>query len=99
MSASRQSTRAARSQVLVVANEADFSRYCQGLSTGAIGVSNLFEALGEVTTASATTPISTIVISLSALPNGIAYAPEAFRRVDPALRLVVIAQSEGQLHK
>ena len=50
-------------------------------------------------TAHATKPISTVVISLSALPNGIAYAPEAFRRVDPALRLVVIAQSEGQLRE
>ena len=99
MSASRQSTRSSRSQVLVVANETDFTRYCDGLSTAAIGVSSMFEALGEVTTAHATKPISTVVISLSALPNGIAYAPEAFRRVDPALKIVVIAQSKGQLRE
>ena len=60
MSDSRQSTRAARSQVLVVASETDFTRYCDGLSTSAIGVSSMFEALGEVTTAHATKPISTL---------------------------------------
>ncbi len=99
MSTPKPSSRASRSQVVFVAGEADFARYCQGLSTNAIGVSNLFEALGEVTTASATKPVSTVVISLDAAPNAIAIAPEAFRRVDPALRLVVIAQSEKQIQE
>ncbi len=99
MSTPKPSSRATRSQVVFVASEADFSRYSQGLSAAAIGVGNLFEALGEVTTASATAPISTVVISLDAAPNTIAHSSEAFRRVDPALRLVVIAQSEKQIQE
>lgn len=93
----RSSSRASRSQVVIVASENDFLRYSEELSIGAIGVGSLFEALGEVTTASATAPISTVVVSLDAAPNDSKHIVNALHRVDPALRLIAVAQSKKQI--
>ena len=53
-------------------------------------VRNLFEALGEITTAPAGLPIATVLLSESHMPPMSDRAIESMHKVDPSLRIVMI---------
>ena len=52
---------------------------------------NLFDAVGEVTVATAAEPISAVVVPTDMVRGSEALAAEAIRRIDPSVRLVLLA--------
>ncbi len=91
MSSATRTTRARRGRVMVVGELPELSHVLPQLQQSPLQVQNLFEALGEVTIASASAPISTILIPEILLHSKTAHAIESLRKIDPALRVVVIA--------
>ena len=63
--------------------------------TPPIVVHNLFDALGEVNAASASSPIVTVIVSDRLIEQNGASSIEALRKLDPALRLV-LARHNGE---
>ena len=56
---------------------------------------NLFDALGEVTVATAGNPVAAVLVPLEVAVQTPGDPAAAFRRVDPAVRLVLVADSEA----
>lgn len=59
-----------------------------------ISVSNLFEAIGELSTATARQPIQSILVAEHALHGATAQSIETLREIDPSIRLVLV-RDEG----
>lgn len=55
---------------------------------------NIFEAIGEITSAPAHAPVATVVISTRALPANGTGALEALRRTDPTLNLYLVTEAD-----
>lgn len=64
------------------------------LTHPALRASNLYEAIGEITSAAATAPIATVLITSSSLPLNGHEALDALKKTDPSLRLILCAQSQ-----
>ncbi len=65
----------------------------QSLDQPCLHVANLFEAIGEIT--SAATPVATVLINADCLPTNAAGAIEALRRTDPSLRVLLAVESNA----
>ncbi len=57
---------------------------------------NLFDAVGEVTVSSAADPVEAIVVPAAVVRRTAAVAVEAFRRIDPSVRLILLAESRDE---
>jgi diguanylate cyclase (GGDEF)-like protein len=61
-----------------------------------IHADNLFDAVGEVTVASSAEPVSAVVVPAPLVQGTARAAAEAFRRIDPSVRLVLLAPSADE---
>jgi len=59
-----------------------------------VRAANLFDAVGEVTVASATRPIAAVVVPASLVEGPASITIEAFRRIDPSVRLILVAPAD-----
>ncbi|MCH8164373.1 MAG: GGDEF domain-containing protein [Planctomycetes bacterium] len=89
---------------VVIVGCADAARIPQQVSQSPDGVSqtllhtdNLFDALGEVAIATAAEPVAAVLIPVDVVRRSSANAPQAFRRVDPSVRLILLAESQEEL--
>jgi diguanylate cyclase (GGDEF)-like protein len=57
---------------------------------------NLFDAVGEVTVASSAEPVSAVVVPAPLVRGTAKVAAEAFRRIDPSVRLILLAASPDE---
>lgn len=86
-------SRARRGRVLIVGETPELDaalsriRLASGRPTR---VRNLFEALGEITTAPARSPIATVILCEHSMPAMAERAIEAMHKIDPSLRVVMI---------
>ncbi|MHC4414099.1 MAG: GGDEF domain-containing protein [Planctomycetota bacterium] len=62
-----------------------------------IRAANLFDAVGEVKIATAASPVSAVVVPVDCVRTSAPAAVEAFRRVDPSVRLILLAASKAEL--
>src|SRR5262245_34209963 len=98
MSTAARQVRARRGRIMVVGDMPEIIHALPQAAAGAAGplvARNLFDALGEASVAYATAPISTVLLSEQCLRAAVAAGAcvvEAFRKLDPALRLVLIAE-------
>src|SRR5262245_61907657 len=86
-------TRAARGRVVIVGPAPDLG----GLAPRVVHAEDLFDAMGHVTSASAAEAVAAVVLPASLLDGPAALAAEAFRRIDPSLRLIALAGSDAEL--
>jgi diguanylate cyclase (GGDEF)-like protein len=63
-----------------------------------VHAANLFEAVGEVTIATATEPVDAVFVPARLLEGPASITVEAFRRIDPSVRLVLVAATEREAH-
>jgi len=91
MSATARSVRARRGRVMIVGDVPELSSIVPQLQQPPIMAGNLFAALGEITIASAGAPIATVLLSDRCLSPESSRAIEALRKIDPSVRLVLIA--------
>jgi len=61
-----------------------------------VHAANLFDAIGEVTVAGDAEPVDAVVIPAAMIGNPASIAVEAFRRIDPAVRLIVVAANDDE---
>ena len=94
--------RARRGRMLLVGHAPELAhltrqlRPASGDSTnGPIVVPNLFDALGEVTIATSSSPIATMIVHEELLDPANARAIEAMRKIDPALRVVLLSKTSA----
>jgi diguanylate cyclase (GGDEF)-like protein len=92
MTGQARSTRDARGHIVVVGQPPTTDELPQGV----IHAENLFEAVGEVTVATAAEPVSAVVVPASLIRGSETLAAEAFRRIDPSVRLILISTGDTQ---
>ncbi|MCH8259445.1 MAG: GGDEF domain-containing protein [Planctomycetes bacterium] len=97
MSTRPPSRRTARGRVVIVGDDGQQQRLGHGLSRKVIGAETLFDAVGEVTIASSAEPVAAVVAPLEIVESCAGNPIEAFRRIDPSIRLILIAATEAQL--
>ena len=95
MSSVTRAGRARRGRVMIVGDLPDLSRIVPQLLQPPIIAGNLFDALGEVTVASASAPIATVLLSDQCLNAECSRAIEALRKIDPSVRLILIMAANG----
>jgi diguanylate cyclase (GGDEF)-like protein len=61
-----------------------------------IHAANLFDAVGEVTVASSAQPVSAVVVPAPMVRGTARTTAEAFRRIDPSVRLILLAASDDE---
>jgi diguanylate cyclase (GGDEF)-like protein len=61
-----------------------------------VHAANLFDAVGEVTVASSAEPVSAVVVPAPLVRGTARVAVEAFRRIDPSVRLILLAESSDE---
>jgi diguanylate cyclase (GGDEF)-like protein len=66
------------------------------LPQSVIHADNLFDAVGEVTVATASQPVSAVVVPTELVHGTAALAAAAFRRIDPSVRLILLSPAEGE---
>ena len=91
------SRRTPRGRVVIVGDDGQQQRLGRGLSRKVIGADTLFDAVGEVTIASSAEPVAAVVAPLEIFESCAGNPIEAFRRIDPSIRLILIAATEAQL--
>ncbi len=91
MSTSNRQSRSRRGRVVVVGGQevGDVARTV-------VRAANLFDAVGEVTLAGDAEPVDAVVIPSAMVGNPASIAVEAFRRIDPAVRLIVVAANDDE---
>ena len=82
---------------MIVGDDGQQQRLGRGLSRKVIGAETLFDAVGEVTIASSAEPVAAVVAPLEIVESCAGNPIEALRRLDPSIRLILIAPSEAQL--
>jgi hypothetical protein len=93
MSTAARTVRARRGRVMIVGDVPELvaaAGQLQFTSGAPLIAPNLFDALGEVAISTATTPVTTVLLSERCVNGGSPHAAEALRKLDPALRLVLI---------
>lgn len=91
MSVASRSGRARRGRVLVVSDVPGSDQLAAQLRVPPLIVRTLFDAIGEVTIASSSEPISTVVFSEPSLNGMHGRGVEALRKLDPSLQLVMVS--------
>ena len=61
-----------------------------------VRAANLFDAVGEVTSAKAGEPVEAVMVPAALVGTSASITVEAFRRIDPSVRLILIASSEHE---
>ena len=61
-----------------------------------IHADNLFDAVGEVTVATASQPVEAVVVPVDLVRRTASITAEAFRRIDPSVRLFLLASSAAE---
>ena len=92
MSPGNRSTRAARGRVVVVGDPTTLDTMPQTV----VHAANLFDAVGEVTVASSAEPVSAVVVPAPLVRGTARMTAEAFRRIDPSVRLILLAASPDE---
>lgn len=98
MSAANQSTRQRRARVLCIGLENSREMLQNCLAQPPILVHNMFEAMGELTTAPATEPIHSALLAASALHDSGSAAVEAMQQIDPSVRIVLVRDTADLQH-
>ncbi len=95
MTAPRAPARARHGRVVLVGEAgADGSGKVSGRAL--VHADNLFDAVGEVTVSTASNPVEAIVVSSDAVRRSASVTVEAFRRIDPSVRLILLAASRDE---
>ena len=89
MSTSNRQSRSRRGRVIVVGGQK-----VGEVPRTVVRAANLFDAVGEVTLAGDAEPVDAVVIPAAMVGNPASIAVEAFRRIDPAVRLIVVAAND-----
>ena len=89
MSTTKRQSRSRRGRVVVVGGQE-----VGEVTRTVVRAANLFDAVGEVTLAGDTEPVDAVVIPAAMVGNPASIAVEAFRRIDPAVRLIVVADDD-----
>lgn len=97
MSTAPPRTRAPRGRVVIVGDSSQRQRLGRGLTRQVIGAETLFDAVGEVTSATSAEPVAAVVAPLDLVESCGPNTTEALRRLDPSVRFVVIVSSEAQM--
>jgi diguanylate cyclase (GGDEF)-like protein len=63
------------------------------LAQSVVHADNLFDAVGEITVASSAEPVSAVVVPTQLVQGSARMAAEAFRRIDPSVRLILLSSS------
>ncbi|MHC4763748.1 MAG: GGDEF domain-containing protein [Planctomycetota bacterium] len=92
MSTRNRSTRAARGRVVVVGAATASDELPQAV----VHADNLFDAVGEVTVSSSAEPVSAVVVPAPLVRGSARMAAEAFRRIDPSVRLILLVSSPDE---
>jgi len=71
-------------------------RHDLGDIPGAVGADNLFDAVGEVMLGTAAEPVDAVVVPSALVPGSSRIAIEAFRRIDPSVRLILLASCDDE---
>jgi diguanylate cyclase (GGDEF)-like protein len=90
-------SRARRGRLLIVGETPELDALLSRIPLASgqpVRAKNLFEALGEITTAPAGSPIATVVLSERHLPPMSDRALESMHKIDPSLRIVMITAEE-----
>jgi diguanylate cyclase (GGDEF)-like protein len=61
-----------------------------------VHAANLFDAVGEITVASSSEPVSAVVVPAPLVRGTARVAADAFRRIDPSVRLILLAESSDE---
>ena len=90
MTTSNTPARSARGRVVVVGRHdlVDFP--------GAVVAENLFDAVGEVMLATAARPVDAVVMPSALVQGSSRTAVDAFRRIDPSVRLILVASCDDE---
>ncbi len=92
MSRAPRQPRAPRGRVVIVGSSPDLG----GLAPRVVHAEDLFDAMGQVTSASAAETVAAVVLPASMLDGPGSVALEAFRRIDPSLRVIAVAGSDAE---
>ena len=90
MTTSNRPARTARGRVVVV------GRHDLGDMPDAVVAENLFDAVGEVMLATAARPVDAVVMPSKLVPGSSRNTVEAFRRIDPSVRLILVASCDEE---
>ena len=91
MTTSKRQSRSRRGRVVVVGGQE-----LGEVPRTVVRAANLFDAIGEVTLAPDAEPVDAVVIPAAMVGNPASIAVEAFRRIDPAVRLIVVAADDDE---
>ncbi len=91
MSTSNRQSRSRRGRVVVVGGQE-----LGEVPRTVVRAANLFDAIGEVTLAGDAEPVDAVVIPAAMVGNPASIAVEAFRRIDPSVRLIVVAANNDE---
>lgn len=94
MSTAARPSRSRRGRVLLVGDPPQVARFASRLAHEPLRSPNLFDALGRLTTSPADQPIATLIVDERILPRDPRSALEALRKLDPAVRIVLVQASE-----
>ena len=61
-----------------------------------VRAANLFDAVGEVTAAKDGEPVEAVMVPAALVADSASITVEAFRRIDPSVRLILVASSEHE---
>lgn len=84
------STRASRGRIVLAGNGQAIMRLSDDLGPRAKQTCNAYEAIGEVTTASATEPIEMVILTRESAAGRAEKAAQSLRRVDRSVRLALL---------
>jgi len=91
MSTSNPQSRSRRGRVIVVGGQE-----LGEVTRTVVRAANLFDAIGEVTLSGDAEPVEAVVIPAAMVGDPASIAVEAFRRIDPAVRLIVVAANDDE---
>ena len=91
MSTSNPKSRSRRGRVVVVGGQE-----LGEVPRTVVRAANLFDAIGEVTLAGDAEPVDAVVIPAAMVGDPPSIAVEAFRRIDPSVRLIVVAADDDE---
>ena len=86
----------ARGRVVVVGDGAAPPRINLPQTRRITRAANLFDAVGEVTAATSAEPVAAVVVPLELVRGSAATAIRALRRVDPSVRLILLARPHDE---
>ena len=87
--------RQSRARTLVVGDAEMFAQVEPHLRSTAVGARNLFDAMGELTIATATSPFDSILISSSVVREASPQAISVLEKLEKGLRLVLVEDADG----